>query len=291
MTPVQGQANLELTSVKVGIFPEYDHPGVLVVLNITLAEGASSSRTLTFQVPARSEIISVARLNADGEKSPLSHELSEFGQWKDILFATAAQTIQIEYRDPGLVSEEDRRFYKYQWLAIYPVETLSITVRQPFGAGGIQAEPSLGWGEKGPGDATYYSQKVGPIPAGELFTLKLMYTKDTANLTYPAFDVEPVEPINNTTPGRTPSPMSVILWLLTVATAVLLLVSLYYWWFKANIMEKQESMVQGVGILNPEKQAVYCHECGMRSRPVDSYCSNCGTELRRPPRNIRQGTS
>jgi hypothetical protein len=144
----------------------------------------------------------------------------------------------------------------------------------------------LGRGEKGPGDATYYTQDVGTIPAGELFTLNLMYTKDTANLAYPVLEVEPAEPINNTTPGRTPSPMSVVLWLLTVAIAVLLLVSLYYWWFKANMMEKQEGMVQGVGILNPEKQAVYCHECGMRSRPADSYCSNCGTELRRPPKNI-----
>ena len=281
---VQRQATLELTSVKVGLFPEYDQPGVLVVLNIALSEAASSPRFLTFQVPAESEILSVAWRTPDGERIALSHEISETGKWKDLRFATDAQTIQIEYQDPNLLIEEARRFYNYQWLAVYPAETLSITVRQPLGAGQIQAEPALGRGEKGPGDATYYTYEVGPVPAGELFTLNLMYTKDTANLADPELKVAPVEPINDTTPGRTPSPLSVIMWLLTVAIAVLLLVSLYYWWFKANIMEKREGMIQGVGILNPEKQAVFCHECGMRSRPMDSYCSNCGTELRRPPK-------
>lgn len=281
-SPAHGQGTRQLSSVKVGLFPEYNQPGVLVVLHIVLSEDASSPQTLTFQLPASLEDLSVARLTTDGEHIPLSHEVSETGMWKDVRFATDAQTIQIEYNDPNLTKEEDRRFYRYQWLSIYPAESLSVTVRKPLDAGDIQAEPSLGRGEKGPGDATYYTQVLGSVPAGEVFTLNLIYTKDTANLAYPVFNVNPAESINETTPGRTPSPMSVILWLLTVAMAVLILVSLYYWWFKANIMQKREGMAQGVGILNPEKQVVFCHECGMRSRPGDSYCSNCGTELRRP---------
>jgi ribosomal protein L37E len=47
-----------------------------------------------------------------------------------------------------------------------------------------------------------------------------------------------------------------------------------------NITRKTGRIVQGVGIMNPEKQAVFCHECGNRSKVGDHYCRNCGTELR-----------
>lgn len=261
---------------------------MLVVVNIELSTESLSPRMLTFQIPADAESLSVTQQITDNEQALLRYEVKEVGKWQDLRFSTDAQALQIEYYDPNLVKEGDRRFYDYQWLSIYDVETLSLTVRQPFGAGEMQSDPPLSNEETGPDGAIYSTHKVGSIPAGELFTLSLIYTKDTANLAYPALKVEPAAPVSDATPGRTPSPLSVIMWLLTVAVAVLLLVSMYYWWFKSNVMEKQDRMVQGVGILNPEKQAVFCHECGMRSRPEDSYCSNCGTELRKTSENIRK---
>lgn len=284
---VQGQASPELTSVKVGLVPEYNQVGVLVVLNIEIAEEMSTLQTLTFQIPSDGESLAVSRLTPNGALSPLSYESSENGSWKDIQFTTDSQTIQIEYIDPNLIIIEDHRYFELLWRTNYPVESLSVTVRQPRGAGQILAQPALDQEEQGPGGATYFTREIGPLPAEELFSLKLMYTQDNASLAYPALEIEAAQPVNDTTPGRTPSPLSVVMWLLTVAIAVLLLVSLYYWWFKANIMEKREGTAQGVGILNPEKQAVYCHECGKRSGPADSYCSNCGTELRKPRKRPR----
>ncbi len=288
---VQGQPPRQLTSVQVGLFPEYDRPAVLVILDIELSDGASPPQTLSFQVPIDAESLNVTRQTTDGERTTLSYEISETGEWKDVQFATDARSIRIEYYDLNLIQEEDRRSYQYQWLSDYPTESLTLTVRQPFGAGEIHADPPLSGGETGPDDATYFSRKEGAIPEGERFTLDVMYIKDTSNLAYPALEVEPAEPVNDATPGRTPSPLSVIMWLLTVAVAVMLLVGLYYYWFKTNVMDKRERTVQGVGIMNPEKQAVFCHECGMRSRAGDSYCSNCGTELRRQLQNtLRTGS-
>lgn len=261
---------------------------MLVVVDIELSTASPNPRMLTFQIPADSESLIVTQRITEGEQALLDYEVAEIGKWQDLRFSTDAQAIQIEYYDPNLVKEGDRRFFDYQWLSIYDVETLSLTVRQPFGAGEIQSDPPLGGGETGPDDANYYTHKVGSVPAGELFTLSLIYTKDTANLAYPALEVEPAAPVSDATAGRTPPPLSVITWLLTVAVAVLLLVSMYYWWFKSNVMKKQDRIVQGVGILNPEKQEVFCHECGMRSRPEDSYCCNCGTELRKTSENIWQ---
>jgi len=109
-----------------------------------------------------------------------------------------------------------------------------------------------------------------------------MYTKNTSNPAYPALAVEPAVDVDEITPGKTPSPLSVVLWLLSFAVAVLLLVGVYFLWFHHKTREGQAHLVDGVGIRNPEKQMIFCHECGKRSSPGDIFCSNCGTELRRP---------
>ncbi len=280
----QGQSKVALRSVQVGLFPEYDRSDMLVVLDIALSSETAEPQLVSFQVPACAEALKVYQRSGNGTPAPLATEISVIGKWHEVRFSTDAQKIQIEYYDPNLVKEGDLRFYEYQWVSIYDVPSLKITLRQPFGAGEIQAEPSLEEQETGPDTAIYYSQEMGSVPAGELFTINLSYTRDIDNPANPALPVEPAERVSEATPGRSSSPLSVIMWLLTVALAVLVLVSLYYWWFKANVIEKQDRIVQGVGIMNPEKQAVFCHECGMRSRPGDSYCSNCGTELRRPTR-------
>lgn len=282
-----GQSTIHLTSVQVGLFPEYDRPATLVVLEIELSGSPPDPQTLIFKAPANAEDLSVFQRPNDGETVPLAFTVSTNDNWKDVSLSTNAQTLQIEYYDPNLLKEEDCRFYEYRWLSLYDVSSLSVTIRQPSSAEEIQTDPPLDTRETGPDGATYHTQEMGSIPAGEVFTLNLMYAMDSTGLAYPALPVKPAEHVSETTPGRTPSPLSVIMWLLTVAVAVLVLVSLYYWWFKSNVMEKRNRMAQGVGIINPEKQAVFCHECGMRSRPGDSYCSNCGTELRRGPEKPR----
>jgi len=282
VNPAQGQPLIQIASVQVGLFPEYDRPNMLVVLHIELVEDPGGKQMLALQVPTDADSLSIFKRTENEDPTPLDVEVFDIGKWKDIRFATDGRNIQVEYYDPNLVLESAQRAYEYQWLSIYSVDSFSLTVRQPFGAGSVHSEPPLNTRVSGPDNATYFTGKMGSIPAGELFSLSLEYTKDPTNPAYPALAVEPAKSVNDATPGRTPSPLSVIMWLLTVALAVLVLVSLYYWWFKSNVMEKRDRMVQGVGIMNPEKQVVFCHECGMRSRPADSYCSNCGTELRRP---------
>ena len=160
----QGQPVLQLSAVQVGLFPEYIRPSVLVVLDIELAGDADEPVLLTFQIPANSDSLEVSTRTIEGESLPLAYETSEIGKWRDVRFTTAAQNILIEYYDPNLVKEGDLRLFEFQWLSIYAVEKLSLTVRQPFGAGQIQAEPPLVSSEVGPDNATYFTRQVGRVP-------------------------------------------------------------------------------------------------------------------------------
>ena len=280
--PVHGQTQIQFNRVDVSLLPEFNLPSVLVITEIQLGTETPLPDELNLQIPADSEILTISNLEADGHFSTLHIEEEVSGDWKNVIFSPTTATIRIEYYDPNLVRQGDQRAYEYRWLSSYPAESFSLSFRRPSGASDIISDPPMEKSLDDIAEYEFYAIDAGPIPAGEEFAVSISYLKSSGSPAYPPLEVEPAVPVNEATPGRAPSPMSVVMWLLTVAVAVLIMLVIYYGWFKANVINKNDRMVQGVGIMNPEKQVVFCHECGKRSRPGDAYCSNCGTELRKP---------
>lgn len=276
----QTQPDVQLESVSLQLLPEFDRPSVYVIYEIYLEETFPLPQKLMIQVPAEAQIMNVFNLTPQGRPVELTYEESQIGFWKDLRFSPTYPNIRIAFQDPNLVRQGNERQYELQWLSIYPVNSLSVMVRRPLGASEIISQPAVNALEDLLEGNQYYSADFGPVPAGELFTLTLSYTKDTG--AFSALPVAPAVPIDESTQGRTPSPVSVILWLLLASVAIVIIVTLYHLWVRASLADKRARIVQGVGILNPEKQVYFCHECGMRSKLGDSYCSNCGTELRKP---------
>lgn len=277
----QTQPDINLDSVRIQLLPEYIQPTVLVIYEIFLAETISLPQDLTFEVPADVEVLRVINITTDDRPVELSYQKSPAGMWNNLQFTATTHHIRIEYQDPNLVRQGNQRLYEFRWLSLYPVRVFSVSVRQPLGASEIQSQPALSKLEDPLAEFTEYSAVFGAVPAGELFTLSFIYTKNPGDLASLSLPVEPASPINGNALGRTPSPASVILWLLIASVAVIIVVGLYYWRFLVNLSDERERVVQGVGIMNPEKQVFFCHECGMRSRVGDRYCNNCGSELRK----------
>lgn len=282
-SPVFADASqtIVLNSVMVDLWPEYDRPSVLVIYEIELGEPASFPLELTFQVPAKADMQTVASRDDDGELIPLEWEASSTGQWMDIQFTTMDSYIRLEYYDPSILKQDDQRLFKFTWSSLYPASDLSIYVQQPYGASDLATIPEMTEVASTTPKSAYYMLEVGPVEAGDPYVLQIQYAKNTSNLAYPALDVFAAAPINRNTTGRAASILGVVLGLLVIATALLLLVGLYYLRFR----KKNDLQIKGGGpdgvVINPDKQAVFCHECGSRSKPGDSYCRNCGTELRR----------
>ena len=278
----QTQLDIQLESVEIFLLPEYNQPFVFVIYEITLDESVQLPQDLIVEIPADAEVIRVVNYTRDGRPLELNFQVTQIGNWKDLLITPNTRSIHIEYQDPNLVRRGNQRLFEFQWLSLYPVSSLSITVRQPLGASDILSEPTLDEVEVQDEDIRYYSADLGAIPAGELFNISLEYTKAPGDMTFPALPVEPAIPIETDAASGTPSQVMVVLWLLVVIVAITMIVGLYYWWSKAQVRDESERLLQGVGILNPEKQIYFCHECGMRTKLGDRFCSNCGTELRKP---------
>lgn len=278
----QIQPDTRLETVIVHLLPEYIHPTVLVIYEIVLDETLALPHDLTFNIPADAQILTVINFTTENRPIELAYQETRIGNWKDLQFTATNHRIRIEFQDPNLVRQRNNRLYEFQWLSIYPVSALSINVRQPVGASNIQSQPFLSLLDNGLDDQPVLASDFGEISAGELFTLSFSYTKNPSDQAYPALAVEPAVPINRNVPGRTPSPINVILWMLVASVAVVILVGLYYLRFRIKEAEKFEQIGQGVGIMNPERQTYFCQECGLRTSAGDNFCSNCGTELRKP---------
>lgn len=275
------QNEVVINRAVVNLWPEFSLPSVLVTYEIELAPETDLPHEIILQIPMGAQIQVVASQDVQGELTNLETDITPIGRWQDIQFAAPTHSLRLEYQDPTIVKQEDLRIFDFDWLSIYSVEQFSIFVQQPFGASELIIEPTLTRIENDNLDQTFYVGEIGAVGSGELFSLNLRYTKDPENVTYPALRVSAAMPINDSTRGRTASPLSVVIWLVAVAVAVVIFVGLLYWWARSNLLDKPDQVVQGLGIMNPEKQVVFCHECGMRSRGGDSYCRNCGTELRR----------
>lgn len=276
----QTQPEVQLESVSLQLLPEFDQPSVYVIYEINLNEARPLPQELLIEVPADAKILNVLNFTPQGRPVEMIYEESQIGFWKDLRISPSSYRIRVAFQDPNLVRQGNERLYELQWLSIYPVNALSVMVRRPLGASEIVGQPALSPLDDLLEGYQYYTAEFGPVPAGELFTLTISYTKDTG--AFPALPVAPAVPIDDTAQGRTPSPVSVILWLLLASVTIMIIVTMYHLWVRASLADKRQRIVQGVGILNPEKQLYFCHECGMRTKLGDSYCSNCGTELRKP---------
>jgi len=269
----QAQSQVPLEFVKITLLPEHNQPLVLVIYEIQLDQSVNLPKDLAFQIPGDAQLLIIGYQEEDGSFILLEHTLTDNSYWNDIRFTANTHTIHIEYFDPNLIEEGDRRMFEYQWLSIYAVNDLSIIVQPPPDASSVISEPPLD-------NLTWQAEET--VPPGNLVSFSLMYTKSTDDLSGSIFKVEPRQPSDETVLGRSLSPFSVVLWLMSVALTILFMVGLYFIWFKASVKNKPARVVRGVEILNPEKQVIFCHECGMRARLGDSYCSNCATELRKP---------
>lgn len=280
----QAQPQILLNSVEVSLLPEFNHTSMLVIYEIELEENTPLPQELILHIPPDAQLLFVANREQDDSIVALENIVTQIGGWKDVRFRSTTHAIRLEYLDPNLITQDDHRTFEYEWLSIYPVSSFSLLIRRPSGVSDIITEPSMKRSTDVITGSEYYSVEISTVPAEELYSLTLTYTINPSDLAYPAQDVEAAATINEATSGRSSSPLSVVLWLLTIAVAVLIMVGFYYWWFRTNASDKRDRIVQGVGIMNPEKQVIFCHECGMRSGLEDSFCSNCGTELRKPTR-------
>jgi len=285
---VHAQSSLVLSSLQIGIWPEYDKPSVLVIYQMTLSGTTTYPATVSLRIPiSAGEPNAVAVRQPDGSLINIDKTRQVAGEWAIISFTTNAPEVQFEYYDQGLTKDGNTRHYTYIWPGDYAVTQLSIQVQEPSGATDMRILPSLGAGAVGSDNLTYYTQDIGAIPNGQNFQITINYQKSNDVLSAENIPVEPSAPI----PQGTASDLNLSTWLpwiLGILGAGLIIGGIWWFWHTgrqrpaahAPRRRSRADSYQPEPSSSSDEVAVYCSQCGKRALPGDQFCRSCGTPIR-----------
>ena len=281
---VQGSATAQspivLSSLQVQLWPEYDQPSVLVIYHITVSPEASLPASMTFRIPAaaiKPNAVAVGQAANAVTDVGVQYSLEPNGDWININLQVTGPAIQLEYYDPTISRQGKSRELVYQWPGDYAVTSFRVELQQPFDASQMVTVPALDVPSPNPNDLTYHVGNFGPFQAGEGFTLKVNYQKQTDDLSVSAMPVQSSAPVDQNTAGRV-SLQTYMPWLVAGAGVLLVAGGLYYY-FRGQPRSRQVRRRHDVPSETAEGPK-YCPQCGTRARSGDRFCRTCGTRMR-----------
>ncbi len=275
--PAAAQAPLSAAELEVDLWPEYDRADVLVIYRVRLAADTPLPARVSLRIPrAAGEPYNVA-WKESGSLLNMDYESIIQGDWINLEFTTPSPEFQVEYYDPRLQREQDRRSFEYRWPGDFAVGNVTVLVQQPVNALDWVTKPDMGVGKSGADGLTYYTYSIGAVKDGELFVVSFAYEKPDNILSVSAGgSVTPGEPV--VAPGPQTAFAEVFPWLLGVLGVVLILGGGF--WFIRSGRHRADEPRRRHGKTANDAAEVYCHNCGRRSVGSDLYCRGCGTRLR-----------
>ncbi len=295
--PVAAKAQQEarLLSAYISIWPEYeDSPynsgklNVLVINRIVFDPQIGLPAKITVQIPAtalKPHVVAVGETSEMVSDENIEFTTTPNGDWIDVLVTATAPAIQVEYYDYNLAKNGASREYIYRWPGTYAVNSLHIDVRVPLHATNMKSEPDATTAGTDSDGFKFGEMTVPNVPAGEVFTLKINYDRDTDKPSSSFLTVESSEPLEQPVEGQF-SLASYMPWILGVL-ALLLVAGGVIWYGLSSRAGGNLSKPRKRGLARKQKKEkqngngeIYCHECGKRAQPGDQFCRTCGARLR-----------
>ena len=277
----KAQADIVLATLEINLWPEYDRSDMLVIYKITLLP-ESVPADLTFRIPqAAGEPYKVATWAEDGNLYETPYTFSLGSEWSQVNFRANATEFQIEYYDPRLQKSVDgKHSFSYTWPGDYTVNSAAIVVQQPQDASQMQFTPSNVTSFKGVDDLVYYADQIGKLGKGQTYDFSLSYIKTTNVLTFEKQQVRPTTSLPQSMWNRG------LPWALGVLALLLISGGVWIYWRSGQPQsgerrrKRRKVTSQAGGEAAVEDTGAYCHICGRRATPGDTFCRSCGTKLR-----------
>ncbi|MCB0255146.1 MAG: zinc ribbon domain-containing protein [Anaerolineae bacterium] len=275
----------------VEVWPEYDQPAVLVILNGAVQPASGFPVSVRVPVPAGAEVNAVAFPGDDGRliSVPWQSETTAAGQ--DIVFTLEQADFVVEYYDAE-ISPPPNRSFELDLAAPYPVQQATVTLRLPTRASDLQTTPEMEPAGTDDLGNPLVSMQVGPLAAGQPVPLAVSYTKadNTPTVANAVVGDEVV--------AQTPAASTGLDWPLLVGAAILALVVIagvvYMVWRRRQQVggsrqarrraarEKGAAPESSSSAAKPQKAAqnLFCPQCGTKYEAADKFCRSCGAPRR-----------
>ena len=290
--PIAAQSNpTQMTSLAVELWPDYDRPSMLVLLTAALPESTTLPATLTIPIPTSAEIHAVASFNEAGALMSDVDYTVENGQ---LTLTTPSNRFRVEYYSP-YEADGNEYSYAFEWVSDLAIDQVTAVVQQPTAATDFRINPAATSSAATRGDGlTYHTLPARPVGAGEPYSIEVTYTVDAPVLSAPSQSPlatpgsQTADAAGDTGAGFDP------IWLLVGAGVLALVGGAWYIGQRQGRSTSRARKPQPTRptkpkaadpnrpttASSPSSTAKFCHNCGQRAQPGDTFCRKCGTQLK-----------
>ena len=272
-----GNETIGFTNAHIWLYPEYDDPRLLVMLEGKI-DGAEPPVRLSFLVPLAAEMYSAGSMNTENGYSggPPDREPSAIPGWDEISYEITTDTFRVEYYDPIIRGAPDKSI-DYQFRTLYPIADLGVVVQQPLKATNFSVVPmgnpftdNLGFDS--------YGYNYANITAEDTLEFSIVYTKSD-----PETSVSP--PAQETGPTFDTGIIVAVLVAIVVCAG---LVGGFWFLMRARkgqdrggarrpAASKRTRASGNTG--NKGGASQFCTSCGQRLAKTDKFCPDCGAKV------------
>ena len=283
-TPPQIEGTSPLEILEVALWPEYDQPGVLVILRGELSSSEDLPAHVEIPVPAAyGEPTAVAINGPQGQLLAADYQRRVQGDWATIIMEAEASGVWIEFY-ADLTYDGNLRSFTYFWPGGMDIGEFQYEIQQPWGASIFQLTPPGAAGVHSDG-LVYHRASYGSLTPASQALISIAYEKQGSELT---INAQPKIDRPDEVRGETPDLSQFLPFILggvglvLIAAGVIVYLRLQKKDSEVSQPRKRKRQRKTASGYQEEVDAspVYCHICGDEAGASDHYCRRCGAELR-----------
>ncbi len=277
---VSAQNDVTIANMTVQLWPEYDQPSMLVIVDFQVTAATALPADLTFRIPLDANLIAVASLAGDGSYlNAVFDGPKDDGEWQSFTVTVSQSSVyRYEYYQP-LTFNQSKRIFSYLWDGAYAVDAFNILVLEPIDVTAFSMDPAYeSISQKNGGN--YYDSGVVKLAGGEQFALNLSYEKSSDTLIAPPQGIQPAAPVDESTPGRVSLNNSLPFIIGGLGVALIIVGIVYYWQAGRKSFKSTRRRAHAHAESEESGEDAYCPQCGARAKAGDRFCRVCGARLR-----------
>jgi len=273
-----------ISQLQISVWPEYDRPTVLVLLDGTLPDPSNSPRQVSVLIPSSAQLLVTTFANADGSLAPEQASTSTaLGDgYTRVTYTLSTSKFHVEYYDDLLRGAPDKTM-EFIYKAQAPADQITLEFQQPLKAASFSTNPPTQTRRNGSDGFTYSVLQFPALPAGQTISAQVKYTK-----------TDPNPSVSPTQAPSAPAPAAPAFGLwnsIFVLVAVVMLGIVGVIGFLLLQQRSRESVPTRAAPRNrsrrdaeraapPIQVAAFCTQCGHGLGADDLFCPRCGTKRR-----------
>jgi len=278
--PVQAQSPNQPAIDKfiISVWPEYDHPGVLVIFNGRFDESAIPVQ-VKFPVPERSRFALVAGSTDTTANSMIPIPIQDGESGKEISFTVVQPSFHVEFYFNPFPSEGAERHYQYDFTSNRPIDSLIVDLQEPLAAENFNPEVPVDHRMEDSHGIVYHRRHINSLPAGDSVHIEARYQNPTGQMTNRMMQDQmgqaQAQAGGTMPPGAQQSGPDNRIWVLAVVGLALIGVLFYV---TRSGSEEHNGVAEAPGDTTSTEEPVSSSDSGTHSGEK-KYCIHCGSQL------------